>query len=119
MRMMNSRDAKGGRAGGGGRPGAGGRAGGGRMAGGRAAGGARRQERGGASGGGREPGKCRYCREKTSEIDYKDLGNLQRMLSAQGKMLTRKRSGLCALHQRSARLAIKRARFIGLLPFVA
>jgi small subunit ribosomal protein S18 len=64
-------------------------------------------------------GRCRYCKEKTREIDYKDLGNLQRMLSAQGKMLTRKRSGLCAMHQRSARRAIKRARFIGLLPFVA
>lgn len=64
-------------------------------------------------------GHCRYCRDKIREIDYKDLGNLQRMLSAQGKMLSRKRNGLCALHQRSARRAIKRARFIGLLPFVA
>ena len=89
---------------------------------GRSAGPGRRREGaapGGARGVAREPVKCRYCREKTREIDYKDLGNLQRMLSAQGKMLTRKRSGLCALHQRSARRAIKRARFIGLLPFVA
>jgi small subunit ribosomal protein S18 len=104
MRMMSSRESKGGRGGRGG---------------GRSAGASRRREGGPGGGAGREPGKCRYCREKVREIDYKDLGNLQRMLSAQGKMLTRKRSGLCALHQRSARRAIKRARFIGLLPFVA
>ncbi|MFO0973120.1 MAG: 30S ribosomal protein S18 [Phycisphaerae bacterium] len=67
----------------------------------------------------REPSKCRFCREKLDEIDYKDVAGLQRMLSSQGKMLTRKRTGNCALHQRLARESIKRARFIGLLPFVA
>jgi small subunit ribosomal protein S18 len=80
--------------------------------------GAAKRAAAGPTGGRDASAKCRFCRDNVHEVDYKDLGNLQRMLSAQGKILTRKRSGLCAAHQRSARLAIKRARFIGLLPFV-
>lgn len=76
------------------------------------------QRSGGASGPQQREGtKCRFCRESIREIDYKDVGNLQRLLSSQGKIFSRKRSGNCATHQRSARRAIKRARFIGLLPF--
>jgi len=67
----------------------------------------------------REPAACRFCREKVTEIDYKDLASLHRLVTAQGKMLPRKRSGNCATHQRSARRAIKRARFIALMPFIA
>lgn len=62
---------------------------------------------------------CRFCREKTDMVDYKDLASLHKLVTAQGKMLSRKRSGCCAKHQRSARRALKRARFIGLMPFVA
>jgi len=66
----------------------------------------------------REQATCRFCREKTDELDYKDLAVLHKLVTAQGKMLSRKRSGNCAKHQRSARRAMKRARFIALMPFV-
>ncbi len=63
--------------------------------------------------------KCRFCRDKVGEIDYKDTGSLQKLVTGQGKVFSRKRSGNCAYHQRSARRAIKRARFLGLMPFVS
>ncbi len=66
----------------------------------------------------REQNKCRFCREKVSEIDYKDIGALQKLVTQHGKMFSRKRSGNCARHQRSAQRAIKRARFLGLIPYV-
>lgn len=65
----------------------------------------------------RDQDSCRFCREKIKEIDYKDVQSLQKLLSGRGKVFSRKRSGNCAFHQRSAQRAIKRARFIGLLPF--
>lgn len=61
--------------------------------------------------------KCRFCREKMDEIDYKDLPTLQKMVTSQGKHFARKRSGNCAKHQRMSRRALKRSRFIGLMPF--
>jgi small subunit ribosomal protein S18 len=67
----------------------------------------------------REQSKCRFCRDKIKEIDYKDIGSLQKLTTQHGKMFSRKRSGNCALHQRSARRAIKRARYIGLIPYVS
>ena len=66
----------------------------------------------------REQAKCRYCREKVDEIDYKDVSSLMKLTTQQGKMFSRKRSGNCARHQRSAKRAIKRARFMALLPYV-
>jgi len=62
--------------------------------------------------------KCRFCREGIKEIDYKDVHILQKLVSTQGKLFSRKRSGNCAKHQRQARRAIKRARFMALMPFV-
>ncbi|OPX25288.1 MAG: 30S ribosomal protein S18 [Planctomycetales bacterium 4484_123] len=67
----------------------------------------------------REQTKCRFCRDKVREIDYKNVAALQKLTTQQGKMFSRKRSGNCARHQRSARRAIKRARFLGLLPYVS
>jgi small subunit ribosomal protein S18 len=67
----------------------------------------------------REQTKCRFCRDKVKEIDYKDVSALQKLTTQQGKMFSRKRSGNCAHHQRSARRAIKRARFLALLPYVS
>ncbi len=66
----------------------------------------------------REQTKCRFCRDKVGEIDYKDVAALQKLTTQHGKMFSRKRSGNCARHQRSASRAIKRARFIGLMPYV-
>lgn len=65
----------------------------------------------------REALKCRFCREKVDDIDYKDLHLLQKMVSSQGKHFARKRTGNCAKHQRISRRALKQARFIGLMPF--
>jgi small subunit ribosomal protein S18 len=65
----------------------------------------------------REVSKCRFCREKAEEIDYKDLVSLQRLVTGQGKHVSRKRSGNCAKHQRLSRRALKHARFIGLMAF--
>ena len=66
----------------------------------------------------RDRTKCRFCRLKMDTIDYKDVQTLTKLTTSQGRLFSRKRSGNCAPHQRSARLAIKRARFIGLMPFV-
>ena len=66
-----------------------------------------------------EQAKCRFCREKIPEVDYKDLAGLAKMVTQQGKMFSRKRSGNCAAHQRSFRRAIKRSRFMALMPYVA
>lgn len=60
---------------------------------------------------------CRFCRERDVEIDYKNLNALQKLVSSQGKHLARKRTGNCARHQRASRRAIKRARFLALMPF--
>lgn len=66
-----------------------------------------------------EPAKCRFCREKVKEADYKDIGTLSKLITQQGKIFSRKRSGNCAKHQRSVKYAIKRARFLALMPFVS
>ena len=65
----------------------------------------------------REQTQCRFCREKKKYIDYKDIESLQKLLTNRGKIFSRKRSGNCAGCQRKAKLAIKRARFMALLPF--
>ena len=62
--------------------------------------------------------RCRFCRENVGEIDYKNVEVLRRLTTAQGKLFSRKRSGNCARHQRSVMRAVKRARIMGLLPFV-
>ena len=62
--------------------------------------------------------KCRYCRENMSYVDYKDIDTLSKLTTNQGKIFSKKRSGNCARHQRMAEKAIKRARILGLLPFM-
>ena len=66
-----------------------------------------------------EQAKCRFCREKVKDVDYKDMGAISKLTTQQGKMFSRKRSGNCATHQRSVKKAIKRARFLGLMPYVS
>jgi small subunit ribosomal protein S18 len=61
---------------------------------------------------------CYFCVNKDTVIDYKNTDVLKRLVSSFGKIVPRKRSGVCAAHQRQAALEIKRARIIGLLPFV-
>ena len=62
---------------------------------------------------------CAFCADKALVIDYKDADKLKRFISEKGKILPRRVTGLCAKHQREVTLAIKRARQIALLPFVA
>ncbi len=62
--------------------------------------------------------KCVFCTEKVKEIDYKDVAKLSRLITERGKISSRRGSGTCARHQRILASAIKRARFIALLPFV-
>lgn len=65
-----------------------------------------------------EAGRLRGGRAVPEEIDYKDVATLQRLTSAQGKLFSRKRSGLDAMGQRRLALALKRARFMALMPYV-
>ncbi|HUX00482.1 MAG: 30S ribosomal protein S18 [Phycisphaerae bacterium] len=67
----------------------------------------------------RDRAKCRFCRENVTHIDYKDTQTLQKLTTTRGKMLSRKRSGNCARHQRAAARALKRARFLSLMPFIS
>jgi small subunit ribosomal protein S18 len=62
---------------------------------------------------------CTFCVEKTGYIDYKNATKLKRFTSERGKIEPRRKSGTCAKHQRALATAIKRAREIALLPFVA
>ena len=66
----------------------------------------------------RDRTRCRFCRERIDNVDYKDLPSLQKLVTSQGKLFSRKRSGNCAAHQRQSKTAVKRARFLGLLPYV-
>jgi small subunit ribosomal protein S18 len=61
---------------------------------------------------------CKFCTQKL-KIDYKDADVLRRFITERGKILPRRITGTCAKHQRALALAIKRARIIALLPFVA
>ncbi|MBM3182667.1 MAG: 30S ribosomal protein S18 [Chloroflexi bacterium] len=62
-----------------------------------------------------KPKVCALCAEK-SEIGYKDIAKLRRYVSDRGRIQPRRRTGACAKHQRRLALAIKRARFLALLP---
>ena len=62
---------------------------------------------------------CAFCVDKVEHIDFKDTAKLRRYLSERGKILPRRTTGTCAMHQRQLTVAIKRARHIALLPYVA
>lgn len=66
-----------------------------------------------------EKSGCRFCKAKVHIIDYKDTPTLQKLTTGQGKLYSRKRSGNCARHQRQMKTAVKRARFLSLMPYVA
>jgi small subunit ribosomal protein S18 len=60
---------------------------------------------------------CWFCINGVKAIDYKDLGTLRRYISSFGKIVPRRRSGVCSQHQRKLANSIKRARILALLPF--
>lgn len=62
---------------------------------------------------------CSFCLEHVDNIDYKEISRLRRYLSDRGKIMPRRMTGTCALHQRGLTLALKRARHIALLPYSA
>ncbi|GHS99377.1 hypothetical protein AGMMS50276_22880 [Synergistales bacterium] len=75
--------------------------------------------RGGMHRGGprRRPKFCFYCVEKQEKIDYKEPEKLKKYTSERGKIIPRRVTGNCAKHQRLLTEAIKRARYMALLPY--
>jgi small subunit ribosomal protein S18 len=62
---------------------------------------------------------CHFCRDKVDQIEYKDFGSLRRYLSDKGKIRSRRITGCCRRHQNQLATAVKRARELALLPYVA
>lgn len=62
---------------------------------------------------------CHFCVDRIDEIDYKDTARLRKYISERAKILPRRVTGTCAAHQRKLTVAIKRARYIALLPYVS
>ena len=62
---------------------------------------------------------CAFCVDKVEFIDYKDVAKLRRYITERAKILPRRISGCCAKHQRELTVAIKRARYMALLPYSA
>ena len=60
---------------------------------------------------------CRFCADKTVELDYKNPTVLKNFITERGKLVPRRISGNCAKHQRKLALAVRRARMIALIPF--
>lgn len=63
-----------------------------------------------------KPKVCPFCADKL-EIDYKNVSRLRRYVSERGRIEPRRRTGVCAKHQRRLAMAIKRARYLALLPY--
>ena len=62
---------------------------------------------------------CQFCADKTETIDYKDVDKLKKYVTERGKILPKRITGTCAIHQREVTKAIKRARIVALLPYTA
>jgi len=62
--------------------------------------------------------QCVFCSQNMQDIDYKETEFLRRFVSGQAKIIDPRYTGTCMKHQRRLAEAIKRARFMGLLPFV-
>ena len=60
---------------------------------------------------------CSFCSNKAEEINYKDPVKLRQYISDRGKIESRRKTGTCAKHQRALSTAIKRARYLALLPY--
>lgn len=62
--------------------------------------------------------QCFFCSQNLKDVDYKEVDLLKRFISGQAKIIDPRHTGVCATHQRKLARAVKRARFMGLLPFV-
>lgn len=63
--------------------------------------------------------QCYFSQHNIKRIDYKDTEVLKKFLNPHGRLIARKRTGVSAKYQRQLATAVKRARFMGLLPYVA
>lgn len=61
---------------------------------------------------------CHFCVRGYQEVDYRDTRLLTRFTSSYAKILPRRKTGVCTWHQRKLSEAIKRSRFMALMPFV-
>ncbi len=68
---------------------------------------------------GKKKKRCPFTQAGMKDIDYKDVDTLYKFITERGKILPRRITGVSAFHQRRLQLAIKRARMMALLPFVA
>ena len=80
---------------------------------------AAKRRRGGPSTGPIRKKNCWFCRNKIEEVDWKDVNQLRRYISEKGKIRSRRITGACRRHQRQVAVAVKRAREMALLPYVA
>ena len=62
---------------------------------------------------------CQFCADKTETIDYKEVEKLRKYITDKGKILPKRITGTCAMHQRQVTKAIKRARMVALMPYTA
>ncbi|MGN0692499.1 MAG: 30S ribosomal protein S18 [Oscillospiraceae bacterium] len=62
---------------------------------------------------------CKFCEAKIDKIDYKDINRLKNFMTDRSKILPRRVTGTCAYHQRELTTAIKRARYVALIPYVS
>ena len=62
--------------------------------------------------------RCRFCIERLGAIDYKDTARIKKNLTERGKIIPRRITGNCSYHQRQMASAVKRARYIALIPFI-
>jgi len=60
---------------------------------------------------------CYFCQKGIEDIDFKETDILRKFISGMAKIKARKKTGTCSTHQRKLSKAIKRARYLGLLPF--
>lgn len=70
-------------------------------------------------GGFRKKKVCQFCADKSETIDYKEVEKLKKYITERGKILPKRITGTCAMHQRNVTRAIKRARIVALLPYTA
>ena len=77
----------------------------------------RRDKKGGPGSGRRKP--CPFCKDKIEQVDYKDIATLRKFISERGKIRSRRITGACRRHQNQVATAVKRARELALLPYVA
>jgi len=70
-------------------------------------------------GGMRRKKVCQFCADKADGIDYKETDKLKKYITERGKILPKRITGTCAMHQRQVTRAIKRARIVALLPYTA